>query len=171
MIMLNPKSQIPNPKPQFWLLGIWSFVLVCNLVLGAWKLSGFCEERPSSGELIVKSWEVHGKKDSEATFKYTQQLVDLYKDDADREQASLKAFPKSKDEIGAVQALNDVATAYFIQGESYRYQGKKEEAIKAFKVVVDKYSFGQAWDPRGWYWSVAKASQESIDKLEGRAPT
>ena len=131
----------------------------------------FAQDKPSSGELIVNAWGVHGKKNIEATFKYTQQLIDLYKDQADKQQASLRAFPKSKDEIGAVQALNDVATAYFIQGESYRYQGKKEEAIKAFKTVVDKYSLGQAWDPRGWFWSVAKASQESIDKLEGRAPT
>jgi endonuclease YncB( thermonuclease family) len=50
-MLLNPKSQIPNPKqilnsnsqnskPMFWPLGIWSLVIVCNLVLGAWNLSG-----------------------------------------------------------------------------------------------------------------------------------
>ena len=36
--------------------------------------------------------------------------------------------------------------------------------------MVDKYPYAQAWDPRGWFWQVAKASKESIDKLEGRAP-
>ncbi len=130
----------------------------------------FAEEKPSSGELIVKAWEVHGKKDVEATFKYTQQLIDLYKEEADKQQASLKGLPKNRPDIEAVAALNDVATAYFIQGESYRNQGKKEEAIKAFKVVVDKYYYAQAWDPRGWFWQVTKAAQESIDKLEGRTP-
>jgi len=132
--------------------------------------SSFAQEKPSSGELIVKAWGVHGRKDVEATFQYTQQLIDLYKDQADREQASLKALPKNRPDIEAVQVLNDVATAYFIQGESYRDQGKKEEAIKAFKVVVDKYYYGQAWDPRGWFWQVTKAAGESIDKLEGRTP-
>jgi hypothetical protein len=39
----------------------------------------YAQDKPSSGELIVKAWEAHGKKDVEATFKYTQQLVDLYK--------------------------------------------------------------------------------------------
>ena len=128
----------------------------------------FAQDKPTSGDLIVQSWTAHGKKDVEATFKATQQLIDLYKDEADKQQVSLKLLPKNRPDIEAVQALNDVGTAYFIQGETYRDQDKKQEAIKAFKVVVDKYSFAQAWDPRGWFWSVAKASQESIDKLEGK---
>jgi beta-glucuronidase len=152
-------------RPRF-LISIFSF----TFLLFTFVLSCFAQERPSSGELIVKTWEAHGKKDREATFRYSQQLIDLYQDEADAQQASLKGLPKKRSEIEGVQSLNDVATAYFIQGESYRDEGKKEEAIKAFKVVVEKYSYGQAWDPRGWFWSVAKASQESIDKLEGRTP-
>lgn len=147
------------------------FFAVCHLLLAICHMPyAMCQERPASGELIVKAWQVHGQKNVEETFKYTQQLIDLYKDEADTQQASLTALPKGKDEIGAVAALNDVATAHFIQGESYRYQGKSEQAIKAFRVVVDKYYYGQAWDPRGWFWQIAKAAQESIDKLEGRAP-
>jgi hypothetical protein len=183
--MSHFKSQIPNPKSQtnpksqipifqtlvFRSLVIGSLVLIWNLVLGAWNLNGFCqEEKPSSGELIVKSWQAHGKKDVEQTFKYTQQLIDLYSEDANAQQASLRGLPKNRPDIEAVSALNDVATAHFIQGESYRNQGKNEGAIKAFKIVVERYPFGQAWDPRGWFWVVAKAAQESIDKLEGRTP-
>lgn len=131
----------------------------------------FAQDKPSSGELIVKAWENHGKKDEEhfkKTLEVTQALIDLYKGQADKEQAALSALPKNRPDIEAVATLNDVTTAYFIQGECYRDQGKKEEAIKAFKVVTEKYFYGQAWDPRGWFWSVAKAAQESIDKLEGR---
>jgi beta-glucuronidase len=124
-------------------------------------------KQPSSGELINKAWEAHGKGDIEATFKYTQQCIDIYKDQADKLQASLKELPRGKKEIETVQALNDVATAYFIQGESYRNQGKKDEAIKAFKSVIEKYSFGQAWDQRGWFWQVAKTAKESLTQLEG----
>ena len=179
------KSQIPNPKSQtnpksqfpkfqtvvFRSLVIGTLVLIWNLVLGAWNLNGFCQEtRPSSGELIVKSWEAHGKKDVEETNKFTQQLIDLYQEEADKQQASLRGLPKNRPDIEAVSALNDVATAHFIQGESYRNQGKNQEAIQAFKIVVDRYPLAQAWDPRGWFWVVAKAAQESIDKLEGRTP-
>ncbi len=154
--------QIKNKKYFWFLICVFDFwFLIFGFPL-------FAQDRPTSGELIVKAWEAHGKKDVEATFKYTQQLIDLYKKEADKEQASLKAMPKNRPDIEQVGALNDVATAYFIQGESYRNQGKKEEAIKAFKVVVDKYPYGQAWDPRGWFWQVAKAAQESIDKLEGK---
>jgi len=130
----------------------------------------FAQEKPSSGELIVKAWSAHGKKDAETTFKYTQELIDLYKEEADREQASLKSLPKNRPDIEAVQALNDVATAYFIQGESYRNQAKTEESIRAFKVVVEKYCYAQAWDPRGWFWSLALAARESILKLNPNEP-
>jgi beta-glucuronidase len=149
-------------------------LIICLVIgIGSWELgvgsrNSFCAEKPSSGELIVEAWGVHGKKDIEATFKYTQQLIDLYKDEADKQQASLRGLPKNRPDIEAVQSLNDVATAYFIQGESYRYQGKTNEAIERFKIVVDKYPYAQAWDPRGWFWQVAKAAQESIDNLEGK---
>ena len=133
----------------------------------------YAQEKPTSGDLIVKAWGAHGVKDEEhyaLTLKYTQQLIDLYKDEADKEQASIKSLPKNRPDIESVQALNDVGTAYFIQGECYRDQVKSEEAIKAFKVVLEKYCYAQAWDPRGWFWSVAKASRESIIKLNPKEP-
>ena len=45
--------------------------------------------KPSSGELINKCWQAHGKRDVQATFKYTQELIDLYIGEAEKEQASL----------------------------------------------------------------------------------
>lgn len=146
-----------------------NLILTFSFVLFALHFAQ-AQERPPSGELIVKAWHTHGQKDIEDTFKYTNQVIELYKDEADKQQASLKAFPRGKKEIEAVQALNDVATAYFIQGESYRDQGKTKEAAKAFRIVIDKYPYGQAWDPRGWFWTVAKVSKESLDQLEGRKP-
>jgi len=123
-------------------------------------------EKISSGELINKSWAAHGKKDAEATFQYTQELIDLYKEEADKEQASLSSLPKNKDEINKVSVLNDVATAYFIQAESYMRQQKLEAAKKIFKLVIDKYYYAQAWDPRGWYWQITEAAKQSILKME-----
>ncbi|MDD5665054.1 MAG: hypothetical protein PHI09_02605, partial [Candidatus Omnitrophica bacterium] len=90
---------------------------------------------PSSGELINKCWQAHGKRDIEATFKYTQELIDLYKDKAQEEQSSLREMPKNKNEILEVAALNDVATAYFIQAESYMRQEKIEDATKIFRLI------------------------------------
>jgi beta-glucuronidase len=138
---------------------IFLFISFCTLYPVPCTLIS-AEDKPTSGELITKAWAAHGKKDIEATFKYTRQVIELYKDEADKQQAAYD--PRSKE---VTQSLNDVATAYFIQGESFRDQGKKEESIKAFKVVLEKYCLGQAWDPRGWYWKVAKVAAESILKL------
>ncbi|MBI3991617.1 MAG: tetratricopeptide repeat protein, partial [Candidatus Omnitrophica bacterium] len=126
----------------------------------------YSQELSSSKDLIVKAWEVHGKRDTEATFKYTQQLIDLYKDEADKLQASLKALPKAKDEIEQVAALNDVATAYFIQAESLMRQEKIDEAKKIFQLIIDKYPYAQACDQRGLYWQLAEASKQSFKKIE-----
>jgi beta-glucuronidase len=192
MSWLNSKSEILNykqirnskfqiTKDKFGKLGFryWDLFRISNLefrifvgLISIFLFNFPClaQDKPTSGELITEAWAAHGKKDVKATFGFTEQVITLYKQEADRQQASLVALPASKEEITAVGALNDVACAYFIQGESYRDQGKTEEAIKAFKVVVEHYPYSQAWDPRGWFWQVAKAAQESIDKLEGRKP-
>lgn len=155
------KDKMPSPaKSKNKILG---FLFVAAFLFTG--LSAVAEDKPSSSELTVKAWAAHGKKDVEATFKYTQECIDLYGLEAAKQQASLKTMPPYRKDIEAVQILNDVGTCYFIQGESFRNQGKNAEAIKVFKVVVEKYCFSQAWDPRGWFWQVAKAAKESILKL------
>jgi tetratricopeptide (TPR) repeat protein len=156
------KVQGSRFKAEILLLVIY-FILTCALCPVP---CAYTQDKPSSGELITKAWEAHGKRDIEATFKYTQQVIDLYKEEADKQQAALKRLPKNKDEIAAVQILNDVATAYFIQAESYMRQDKLDEANKIFKIIIDKYYYAQAWDQRGWFWQLAEAAKQSIKKLE-----
>ena len=136
----------------------------CLLTLTTYSL--YAEEgNPTSAELIEKAWEVHGKHDIEETSKVTQQCIDLYQDEAKRQQASLSTLPKGSD-IANYRVLNDVATAYFIQGESYMRQEKFPEAIQTFETIIKEFPFAQAWDPRGWYWQISEAAQESIDKIQ-----
>jgi len=143
-------------------------LLTIACISGRHALGGLYAEEanPAPAELIVKAWDAHGKMDIENTFKYTQQVIDLYKSEADREQASLKELPKTKKEIEAVKALNDVATAYFIQAENYMRRGKIEDAAQLFKLIADKYYYAQAWDQRGWYWQPAEAAKRTIKKIE-----
>ncbi len=149
------------------------FTFCLIMLLGFLLISGidnlFAQEaasQPSSAELINKAWAAHGKRDTEGTFKYTQQLIDLYKAEADKEQSSLMIMPKNKEEIQAVSVLNDVATAYFIQAESFLRQDKIPEAKKLFQLVIDKYPFAQAWDQRGWFWSIKTTAEQSLKKIE-----
>ena len=46
--------------------------------------------------------------------------------------------------------------------------GKTEKAISKFQEIIDDYSWAQAWDPRGWFWSVKEKSQASIDVMTGK---
>lgn len=159
---MRNKLKMKNEKCKIKKLKI--LVLIFSFSFSIFNFS-FANDIPSSGELITKAWEAHGKKDIEKTYEYTQKCIDLYKTEADKQQAGLKLMPCNRKDIEAVQVLNDAATAFFIQGESYRDQGKSEQAISAFKTVVKQYSYAQAWDPRGWFWSICKASRESIVKL------
>ncbi len=121
--------------------------------------------KPGSGELTTQAWIAHGKSDIQATNKYTQECIDLYKKEADKQQASLTVLPKNKKEIEAVQVLNDVATCYFIQAESLLRQKKIAEAKKIFQLIIDQYSFAQSWDARGWFWSIKLASEQTLKKI------
>ena len=162
------KIQNSNIKTLVLSFGICSLVLFCHLAFGICHLV-YAEDavkKPSSGELVNKCWQAHGKRDIELTFKYTQELIDLYKETADKEQASLRAMPKAREEIEDVAALNDVATAYFIQAESYLRQEKIDDAKKILKVIIEKYPFAQAWDPRGWFWSLKLAAEQTLKKIE-----
>jgi beta-glucuronidase len=47
--------------------------------------------------------------------------------------------------------------------------GNSEEAVRQFEHIIKEYPWAQAWDPRGWFWSVAEKSQASIDVLTGKA--
>ncbi|MBM3245684.1 MAG: hypothetical protein FJZ15_07850, partial [Candidatus Omnitrophica bacterium] len=143
------------------IFGFRVFALLLSLFIFACPC--FAQDRPSSGELITKAWAAQGNNDIEAVLKFTQECIDLYKDEADKQQASLKAMPTGRNEIEAVQSLNDVATAYFIRAETYRAQGNTEEARKNFDIVKNKYKFAQAWDPRGWFWSLAKAADGPVE--------
>jgi len=143
-------------------------IFLCLILFFTFSYCCLAEDKPFSYELIVEAWHMHGIKDEEhfkKTLEITQRIIDLYKDEAKKQQASLSGFPKSREAIEAVNILNDVGTAYFIQGETYRDQGKLHEAISAFRAVLYEYCYAQAWDPRGWFWKVAKAAYESILKL------
>ena len=40
--------------------------------------------------------------------------------------------------------------------------GKAEEAVVKFQEIMDEYPWAQAWDPRGWYWSVTEKARPAL---------
>ena len=118
----------------------------------------------TSQTLTVKAWEALGTNDHKGVEIYTKKCVQLYEEEAKKQQASLTDYaPKEK--AFDYWALNDVATCYFILGESLLAQKRYPEAKAAFERVVNDFSFAQCWDPKGWFWKVAVGSRGRLNKI------
>ncbi|MBI5150040.1 MAG: hypothetical protein HZA28_04630 [Candidatus Omnitrophica bacterium] len=133
----------------------------------------FAQEHPaaepsSSQELVRQAWEASGQGNFDRVEAIVGQCVALYGKEAKEQQKQLSSLPPRGQEPN-YQALNDVATCLFIRAEALMNAGKTEDAVVKFHEITDEYSWAQAWDPRGWYWSVAEKSQASIDVLTGKA--
>ncbi|HQP91241.1 MAG TPA: hypothetical protein PLU24_01035, partial [Candidatus Omnitrophota bacterium] len=122
---------------------------------------------PTLPELVVLARNAKDKGDYKAVYDYVDQAMMRFKEKALAEQKSLKDFPSS-DRIADFEALNYLAQCQFIKAEALKNEGKKDQAIAAFKVIIADFSYAQAWDPRGWFYKLAKTAQEGIDRLEGR---
>ncbi len=82
----------------------------------------------------------------------------------------MKTQPPSRsnenpDAVHAYWALNDVGTSYFIRGEALLKLDKKDEALAAYKAVMNQFNYAQTWDPKGWFWSPAEAASKKVAML------
>ena len=119
-----------------------------------------------STEFVRQAWEASGHGDLAKLQELADQMMGIYGQQAKEQQSSLSGFP-ARGKEGDYQALNDVATVLFVKGEALMNFGKPDEAKVVFHQIIDEYKWSQAWDPRGWFWSVAEKSQASIDVMEG----
>ena len=121
----------------------------------------------SLSDLVTSARKAKDKGDFEKVYALVAEAMERFGDKARAEQKGLKEFPPSE-QMGNYEALNNVAQCQFIKAEALKSQGKKDEAISAFKVIVSDFSFAQAWDPRGWYYKLAATAQDGIDLMMGR---
>ncbi len=120
-----------------------------------------------SSTMVSKAWAALEKNDIEAVLAYTGKCIELYAEHARQMQADMKDYPAgANDDIFKFWALNDVATSYYIQGEAYRKANMKDESTEAFNRLIKEYTYGQAWDPKGWFWKPAEAAKEKLALAE-----
>lgn len=135
-----------------------------------------------------KAWSAFVKKDYTQARSYTQRCVGKHKDKAKQQQLAVGNLKKSggagikalhrgsisvKDDksISGMETilnnkeLNDVATAYFIEGEVLAKEGKIQEAKKQFQEIADNYQDSYCWDPKGWYWKVGDVAKDRVETL------
>lgn len=144
-------------------IGVMSFVSVGTSFAQIYNYGDF-----SSQTLVAKAWEALNSNNLDAVLAYTNKCLELYEEEAKTMQASLSDFPRgSKEEIITQWwALNDVATALYIQAEAYNKAGKAEEAKEVYSKVISEFTFGQCLGEEGWFWKPSEAAKEKLDKLE-----
>lgn len=121
-----------------------------------------------STDYVRLVWEASSRKDLEAIDELVNACLNLYDEEAKKLQSQLSAFPE-RSVVKTYQVLNDVGTCLFVQAEAYMNTGKTQKSIDLFENLIEYYPWAQAWDPRGWHWSVKEKSQASIDVLTGKA--
>ncbi|MBI4323540.1 MAG: tetratricopeptide repeat protein [Candidatus Omnitrophica bacterium] len=117
-----------------------------------------------SETLVKKAWGALDKSDHRGVELYVKKCIELYEADAKRQQASLSGFPP-KEKVFEHWALNDVATCYFVLGESLIAQKRYQEARAAFERVINDFGYAQCWDARGWFWKVAVGARDRLNKI------
>lgn len=151
------------------ILIVLGLVLSFTMPLSA-KAYDFGDNR--SVTLTTKAWGALDQGDIEAVLAFTNKCIELYSEQAKAMQAALKGYVKDSKSGGSDKAvfeqwaLNDVGTCYFIQGEAYLKAKMEEEAKEAYKTVIDKYSYAQCWDSKGWFWKPAEAAKEKVLGIE-----
>ncbi len=116
----------------------------------------------SSAYLTVKAWNQLRENNYNLAVIYADRCIELYKEQALKQQESLKALPKKKD-AAKYWALNDVGTCYYIAGLSYLRQKELEKSKMYFNFVRDNLSYAQSWDNRGWYWRISEAVNKELN--------
>ncbi len=121
-----------------------------------------------SATLVSKAWQALAANDMDGVLAYTNKCFELYEAQAKKMQEGLQGYATgTNDEVFAYWALNDVATAYYIQGEAYRAAGMMEQAKVAYQKVTNEFTYGQCWDAGGWFWKPAEAAKEKVQMIAG----
>lgn len=121
-----------------------------------------------SATLVAKAWQAFEARDHEAVAAYAGRCRELYFDEAVRQQAALSApIPATETErIAAQWALNDVGTCLYIQAQAYERDGQIDDAVALYRVLVERLTYAQCWDVKGWFWSPVDAAKGRLRAIE-----
>ena len=144
---------------------IFLFVALLSLAAPAWALD-FGDH--SSATITGKAWEALNAQRYDEAIGYAKKCVELYEKQAGEMQRGLtEPVPGAdREAVFKLWALHDVGTCLFIVGQALEKQQKGKEALAAYRQLVEKVPFAQAWDPQGWFWKPADGAKARIKALE-----
>jgi len=118
----------------------------------------------SSQTLTTKAWAALAAKNHDAVAGYTGKCIEMFEKQAIEMQAKLTA-PAPAESANEYWALNDVSTCYLVRAQSKEAQGDTSGSLSDYQTIVDKLSYGQCWDVKGWFWKPADAAKVKIKEL------
>ncbi|SRR6266446_954454 len=125
------------------------------------------------------------RNDYDAAILWANKVVDLFGGTANRQQELLKNQNEPVPPVGRVLPwrfgnvasrgiLNDVASCYWILGQSYENKGRGCEARDAY-AAASRLTYARTWDPQwwplrgwspfSWFWSPAEVAQDRVAKM------
>lgn len=127
---------------------------------------------PSQSEaLITQAWSAYNSQKYELAISKSVECIDLFEGQALRTQTELENNkvvikpPERCDSSDIARGtLNDVATSYFIMGQSYEKLGNVTKAKEAY-TKAQNFTYAMAWDSGGWCWSPSNASADRLSKI------
>jgi hypothetical protein len=131
---------------------------------------------PLHSQLMTAAWNAFNKQAYVESIAKAQECIDGFKAQALREQQEYAASGSAPPPVGAVSedekrtifsrgGLNDVATCYFIKGETLEKLSRVNEARDAYKAA-QQFPDARTWDPSGFFWSPAQGASDHLKILK-----
>jgi hypothetical protein len=145
--------------------------------------------QPEENELLASNaWRSLDAKEYEAATRLADKCITKFHGDAERTQDALKTKNEPPPPVGNVKdeverekifdrgTLNDVATCYFIKGESFTAQaegvsgaGKQDRLAKAKAAyeAAAKYTYARCYSPKSKsFWDTAATANDRLAEMK-----
>jgi len=157
-----------------WIARLAATMMVGLVVGGAGHLSaqtGLDYGDHRSETLMTKAWNAFNAGSFLDASGYASKCIELYKQKALEQQASLSEPVPSADKeaVFSMWALNDVGAALFVRGQAAEKTGNAAGAKEDYTFLKESLPFAQCWDPQGWFWKPADAAAGRLKVLEYEA--
>jgi hypothetical protein len=164
----------PVRARRHWLL--WSGIALVALAVSIFAARIIGERyTPLNSKLTTQAWDAFNRSDFNAAISAADECVSRFRSSAERQESALqnespppvgKTSDEQKNALLARGVLNDVATCFFIRGESASKLGRTTEAMDAY-TAAGRYPHARVFDPRGnFFWSPADAAADRLKDLQ-----
>lgn len=133
------------------------------------------DELPLNSQLARTAWQALDGGNLERAIALTDSCIAEFGGQAEVEQGRLDSLGVSEPPEGGVSdatkaeifshgILNDVGTCHFIRATAFEKSGRNEDACEAYRAAA-RFHHARCWDPKGWFWSPAKAAVGKLRSL------